>query len=126
MHSEIGMVFGSVEYQQQYYGKMSNQKISFPNTEEQKKLTKTMMTAWASFAKDPEKGLEKMGWPMYNSQGTQLLRSNFRYRLTAITEPTVIELGSPDSSAIKFLEPKTMDQVCGQTPQKLEVTTSVL
>ena len=62
------MVFGSIEYQQKYYGKMSNQKISFPDTEEQKKLTKSMMTAWASFAKNPDKALEEMGWPVYNPE----------------------------------------------------------
>jgi carboxylesterase type B len=70
IHSEIGLVFGSIEYQQQYYSKMSNQMISFPDTVEQKKLTKTMMTAWASFAKDPENALEKMGWPAYNPEST--------------------------------------------------------
>jgi carboxylesterase type B len=64
------MVFGTTEYQQQHWGKFSNQKISFPDTEEQKKLTKTMMTAWASFAKDPEGGLEKMGWPVYRLDST--------------------------------------------------------
>jgi cholinesterase len=64
--SEIGMVFGSTEYQQQFYSKMTKQSISFPDTEEQKKLAKTMMTAWTSFAKDPEHGLEKLGWPVYD------------------------------------------------------------
>jgi cholinesterase len=64
--SEIGMVFGSIEYQQQFYGKMTKQSISFPDTEEQKKLSKTMMTAWTSFAKDPENALEKLGWPVYD------------------------------------------------------------
>jgi cholinesterase len=64
--SEIGMVFGSIEYQQQFYGKMTKQSISFPDTAEQKALSKTMMTAWTSFAKDPENALEKMGWPVYD------------------------------------------------------------
>jgi cholinesterase len=64
--SEIGMVFGSIEYQQQFYGKMTKQSISFPDTEEQKKLAKVMMTAWSSFAKDPENALEKLGWPAYD------------------------------------------------------------
>jgi carboxylesterase type B len=64
--SEIGSVFGSTEYQQQFYGKMTGQNISMPDTPEQAKLQKTMMTAWAEFAKDPENALEKLGWPVYD------------------------------------------------------------
>jgi carboxylesterase type B len=37
-------------------------------------LTKAMMRAWASFAKDPEKGLEKLGYPKYQLNGTTLIR----------------------------------------------------
>jgi carboxylesterase type B len=68
--SEIGLVFGSIEYQQTFYSAMIKEKISYPDTAEQKSLTKTMMTAWASFAKDPENGLEKLGWPVYDSTST--------------------------------------------------------
>jgi carboxylesterase type B len=70
--SEIGMVFGSIEHQQVFFGEMIQEKISYPDTMEQKALTKTMMTAWASFAKDPENGLDKLGWPVYDSTSTFL------------------------------------------------------
>jgi carboxylesterase type B len=65
--SEIGMVFGTTEYMQTYFSKLSDQNIHFPDTPNQKTLMKTMMTAWASFAKDPENALGKLGWPVYDS-----------------------------------------------------------
>jgi cholinesterase len=75
--SEIGMVFGSIEYQQAYYSKLTDQNISFPDTPDQKKLMNTMMTAWASFAKDPENALEKLGWPVYDN--TSKLQTSIYY-----------------------------------------------
>jgi cholinesterase len=33
-----------------------------------------MRTAWATFAKDPEKGLAGLGWPEYSSDGNTLVR----------------------------------------------------
>jgi carboxylesterase type B len=80
--SEIGMHMGTTEYQQRYY----NKEVRFPDTEEQKKLIKKMMTAWASFAKDPENGLEKLGWPVYDPKSkfsdTSITRSHFDTRLS--------------------------------------------
>jgi cholinesterase len=64
--SELAMLFGTTEYLSRYYGELFKQNFSFPDTEEQKKLAKTMMTAWTSFAKDPENGLSKFGWPVYD------------------------------------------------------------
>jgi carboxylesterase type B len=69
------MVFGSTEYQQTFYSEMIKERISYPDTAEQKTLAKTMMTAWASFAKDPENGLEKLGWPVYDATSTYFLYS---------------------------------------------------
>jgi cholinesterase len=66
--SEIGLVFGTTEYQQTFFSEMTNEKISYPDTAEQKSLTKMMMTAWATFAKDPENGLDRLGWPVYDEK----------------------------------------------------------
>jgi len=38
-----------------------------PDTPEEAKFVKNVMTAWATFAKDPENGLTKLGWPQYKS-----------------------------------------------------------
>jgi cholinesterase len=32
-------------------------------------LGKVMQTAWGNFAKDPERALDKLGWPRYNPTG---------------------------------------------------------
>lgn len=32
-------------------------------------LGKVMQTAWANFAKDPERALDRLGWPRYNPNG---------------------------------------------------------
>jgi carboxylesterase type B len=61
-------VFGSIEHQQAFYSEMIKEKISYPDTAEQKSLTKLMMTAWATFAKDPENGLDRLGWPVYDEK----------------------------------------------------------
>jgi hypothetical protein len=61
------MIFGSIEYQQQFFGEMIGQKISFPNTETQKGLERTMMGTWAAFAKDPDNALDRLGWPTYDA-----------------------------------------------------------
>lgn len=55
--SEVPLIFGTSE-------------LSFkgPDTEEQKKLGRQMRTAWTAFAKDPEQGLEKLGWPLYDNK----------------------------------------------------------
>ena len=68
--SEIGMVFGSILWQQEFYSEMIKEKIRYPHTEAQKKLESIMMTSWTNFAKDPELGLEKMGWPTYDESST--------------------------------------------------------
>jgi cholinesterase len=94
--SEIGMVFGSVEYQQQFFGEMIGQKISYPSTETQKGLEKKMMGAWAAFAKDPDNALSKLGWPTYDEK-----------------KSTIIQLGAPNSGNITFVDPAVVDKNCG-------------
>jgi len=74
---------------------MVQESINFPDTDAQKVLTKTMMGAWAGFAKDPENALDKLGWPVYDQ-----------------SKPTVIQLGGPNSSAVTFISPQTLDSSC--------------
>jgi cholinesterase len=54
--SEVSMVFGTTER----VSKSSD-------TAQQKVLGETMRAAWTSFAKDPEHGLEKFHWPLYDT-----------------------------------------------------------
>jgi hypothetical protein len=53
--SEMPIVFGSSEY----YRHVSD-------TNKEAKVVKSMMTARAAFAKDPEGGLSRMGWPEFD------------------------------------------------------------
>lgn len=56
--SEIPFVFGTME--------MFN--VSTP-TETEKRASKYLMKTWVAFAKDPEKGLKKLGWEKYKVDG---------------------------------------------------------
>lgn len=39
------------------------------DTVQEVKLSKNMRHAWAEFGKDPENGLVKLGWPVYDQKG---------------------------------------------------------
>jgi cholinesterase len=55
-----------------------------------------IMTAWATFAKDPKEGLSKViGWPKYDPE-----------------KPTLISLGGRDSAKIEFIDRKINDVAC--------------
>lgn len=54
--SEIPLVFGTSELK-------PNATEDLP---EEAALSKNMRHAWATFAKDPQNGLKKMGWPKYD------------------------------------------------------------
>jgi cholinesterase len=53
--SEIALVFGTTEL-----------KKKGDDLPAEKELAKEMRDAWAGFAKDPDHGLEKLGWPVYD------------------------------------------------------------
>jgi cholinesterase len=80
--ADIGIWFGTTAF-------LSHK----PDTEEEKKLISTIMPAWAGFAKDPENGLSKLGWPVYDG-----------------TKATVVRIGGKDSAEIKFEERGKFDR----------------
>lgn len=57
--AEIPSVFGS----NQLTGNVT------ADTPDQEKLSQIIRHAWAEFTKDPEKGLMKLGWPIYDPKG---------------------------------------------------------
>lgn len=65
------------------------------STQEQGEVSKYMQRAWAAFGRDPEKGLEKLGWPGYN-----------------IDEETLVALAFGEGSVYKFLDPARYDEPC--------------
>lgn len=50
------------------FGTVQRKRGVQPNTLEEDKFVVNTMHAWATFAKDPAKGLVGLGWPMYNPQ----------------------------------------------------------
>jgi cholinesterase len=40
------------------------------DTPDEAKLAKAMQHAWATFAKDPDNGLSRLGWPVYQQKGS--------------------------------------------------------
>ncbi|RDI81710.1 hypothetical protein Vi05172_g8488 [Venturia inaequalis] len=69
--SELPLVFGTPK---------AKEKINAPSTDTavEAELTKTMMTAWAAFAKDPENGLLKLGYPQYDPKKETLIKFGFQ------------------------------------------------
>jgi carboxylesterase type B len=57
--AEIPMVFGSRSLDPSIAADSPNEAAT----------VRLMMTAWTSFAKDPQNGLTNLGWPVYNRKG---------------------------------------------------------
>jgi len=85
--AEIALIFGTTEF------KADKRPIN--DTENEKKLSKTLRDAWSAFAKDPVHGLEKLGWPVYDT-----------------TKPSVVILGGKDSAEVTFQKPIDVDGTC--------------
>jgi cholinesterase len=65
--SEIPLVFGTTELKPG----------SVKDLPEEAKLSKIMRHAWAEFAKDPDSGLSKLGWPVYDEKKATLIRLGY-------------------------------------------------
>lgn len=66
--SDVPMTFGTTEL-----------RSGVPkDTPEQAQLSKNWRHAWAEFAKDPETGLKKLGWPVYDPTKASLVRLGYK------------------------------------------------
>jgi carboxylesterase type B len=82
------------------------------NTAEEEQMIKNTMTAWASFAKDPENGLSKLGWPKYNPQG---MIASFICHISPtqiLLGKTLVRLGYQNQAAASFSAPTEYDSNC--------------
>lgn len=61
--TEITMIFGTAE-----------DVSGIPNSAAETEVSRYMMKAWASFARDPARGLEEIGWPKYEPGKKTLAR----------------------------------------------------
>jgi cholinesterase len=85
--AEIASVFGTMQG-------MGRNPLAATNT---KALSKVMMQAWAAFAKDPQSGLTKIGWPKYNPMNR-----------------TLILLGEGNGPGATFASPAEYDNFCDE------------
>jgi hypothetical protein len=83
-----------------------------PDTPEEAKFVKNMMTAWATFAKDPEHGLEKLGWPKYDPSSRLQSAALTSQWLTLLLEPTLVRLGYKNNATVSFTDPAEYDKAC--------------
>ncbi|KAL9020023.1 MAG: hypothetical protein Q9185_002711 [Variospora sp. 1 TL-2023] len=81
--SEVQMVIGA-----------SERITGLPKSQEQKKMEMVFMKAWAAFARDPRKGLRKLGWPEYDPDTQSLIRLGYNN----IGEATFVEPSLYDDS----------------------------
>jgi cholinesterase len=84
--SELGVIWGTTD------------KIKRGNkttTAEEIALSKNVRKAWATFAKDPQEGLTKIGWPVYDG-----------------TKDTLALLGDGNKPDITYVKGTKFDAVC--------------
>lgn len=98
--SDIPMVFGTTEH----YRNVSDTTV-------EAKVVKSMMGAWAAFAKDPERGLLGLGWPEFN-ESSEWLYLMICTLLIFVIAPSLVRLGYRNQSAISFADNGVYDQGC--------------
>ncbi|MCJ1470659.1 hypothetical protein MMC07_009305 [Pseudocyphellaria aurata] len=75
-----------------------------PNTPEQDRTMRYMMRAWASFARDPQRGLTRhLRWPRYSPRGNTLVR-----------------LGYENHANASFVAPSAYDNPCAALNGRVE------
>jgi cholinesterase len=86
--SEVGLVFGTNPLVR---------KVS--DTKEQAELGRKMREAWTTFAKDPEKGLDRLKWPRYNPAFGRFRSEGIKHADSS-SGLTGVTLGGKDSGNI--------------------------
>jgi carboxylesterase type B len=79
--SELPLVFGTY-----------NQSTEIPKTADEIALSKYMQSAWVSFARDPQKGLNNFGWPNYDPSSQSLVQLGNFFNKSSATFGTGTEI----------------------------------
>jgi hypothetical protein len=102
------------------FGTTETRKVSkISDTENEKKLARKMRDAWAAFAKDPNKGLEALGWPQYDPSSKCSTRTVMRRSsgTNKMLEPSVVILGDDDRNR---LNGKVFSLLATKTPAEVD------
>jgi hypothetical protein len=109
--SGVSLVFGTTE-----------KVFKVADVEKEKITSLKMRNAWSEFVKDPENGLLKLRWPLYNSKGMYGVKlgayskfcEEITSKLTLLThlDPSLVLLGKTNSSEIAFARNQYYDAIC--------------
>jgi cholinesterase len=104
--SELALVYGAP--------KLKDASDKSTDTPAEAALTKVMMTAWASFAKDPENGLTKLGYPLYKPDRMCCSQAVELQKLIQSLENTLILFGINGGGGATFGSPGQYDVDCAR------------
>jgi cholinesterase len=100
--SEIPHIFGTIA--------IRNSKLA--PTADQLKVSELMNSAWAAFAKDPEAGLSKLGWPLYNKKGTIICSNTRSVTKNDFLENSLVLLADNSGPGATFALGEKYDDQC--------------
>lgn len=83
--SDLNMVFGTAE-----------DVSGLPNDALERATIAYVQKAWAAFARDPQRGLTKLGWPLYSNS----------------TAKTLVRLAYGNETSASFVAPAMSDALC--------------
>lgn len=78
----------------------------------EQQFSKYMTSAWVAFARDPQKGLTKLGWPQYDASSKCSVSLQVTVNLTPFAENTLIGLAHGNSTKAEFLNPSDFQEGC--------------
>jgi carboxylesterase type B len=97
----LNMVFGTAE-----------DVSGLPNGEVENETIAYFQKAWATFARDPKKGLsEVLGWPLY-SNTTGKPQNSLRLSLLTSLAANLVRLGYNNKTTASFVAPSAFDAQC--------------
>ena len=71
-----------------------------------------MRSAWGSFIADPGRGLEALGWPIYNPEGDFHTCLMEMICVNILSVSTLVEIGLDNHPSVSFVDTRNSAQRC--------------